>query len=116
MAESIHALREAQKPNPFAPSPAMEELFACLDQGALEALAAGTEAVIHCAGTVRGARRSDFDRVNAEGAGRVARAAAVLPRPPRFLLMSSLAARMPDDYAGSKWRNECAVKSARDLR
>jgi len=37
MAESIHTLREAQKPNPFAPSPAMDELFACLDQGALDA-------------------------------------------------------------------------------
>jgi len=37
MAESIHTLREAQKPNPFAPSPAMEELFACLDQGTLDA-------------------------------------------------------------------------------
>jgi nucleoside-diphosphate-sugar epimerase len=86
------------------------------DQGALEALTAGTEAVIHCAGTVRGARRPDFDRVNAEGAGRVARAAALLPRPPRFLLMSSLAARMPElsDYAGSKWRGECAVKAASD--
>ena len=44
------------------------------------ALVAGTDAVIHCAGTVRGARRADFDRVNAEGAGRVARAAASLPR------------------------------------
>src|SRR4029453_7933541 len=80
------------------------------------ALVAGTEAVIHSAGTVRGARRSDFDRVNAEGAGRVARAAPLPPRPPRFLLMSSLAARMPElsDYAGSKWRGECAVKAASD--
>jgi tetratricopeptide (TPR) repeat protein len=37
MAGSIRTLREAQKPNPFAPSPAMEELFACLDQGSLDA-------------------------------------------------------------------------------
>lgn len=100
-----------------APSSGVEWLPGDLeDTGALEALAAGTEAVIHCAGTVRGARRSDFDRVNAEGAGRVARAAALLPRPPRFLLMSTLAARRPElsDYAGSKWRGECAVRAASD--
>ncbi len=84
------------------------------DQGALDALVAGTDAVIHCAGVVRGACRSDFDRVNADGAGRVARAAASLDRVPRFLLISSLAARTPQlsDYAASKWRGECAVKAA----
>ena len=37
MVESILTLREAKKPNPFAPSPAMEELFASLDQGTLDA-------------------------------------------------------------------------------
>jgi 2-alkyl-3-oxoalkanoate reductase len=101
--------------SPPAARPGVEWLPGDLeDPGALEALAAGTEAVIHCAGAVRGAQRSDFDRVNAEGAGRVAHAAALSPRPPRLLLMSSLAARMPglSDYAGSKWRGECAVKAA----
>ncbi len=83
------------------------------NQRALDALVAGTGAVIHCAGAVRGARRSDFDRVNAEGAGRVAQAAARLGRTPRFLLISSLAARMPglSPYAASKWQGECAVKA-----
>ena len=37
MAEAILALRSEVKVNPFAPSPAMEELFSCLDQGALDA-------------------------------------------------------------------------------
>ena len=89
------------------------------DSRALEALVAGTHAVVHCAGTVRGARRSDFDSVNAEGAGRIAAAAARLVPAPRLLLMSSLAARMPElsDYAASKWRGENAVKAAaKDLR
>ena len=83
------------------------------DPEALGALVAGVDAVIHCAGTVRGARQADFDRVNAEGAGRVAQAATKAARAPRFLLMSSLAARMPElsHYAGSKWRGECAVKA-----
>ena len=84
------------------------------DQGTLNALVAGTDAVIHCAGVVRGACRSDFDPVNAAGAGRVARAAASQDRVPRFLLISSLAARMPQlsHYAASKWHGECAVKAA----
>jgi len=37
MAEAVLTLRADRKLNPFAPSPAMEELFACLDQGALDA-------------------------------------------------------------------------------
>ncbi len=37
MADAILALRSGRKLNPFAPSPAMEELFSCLDQGALDA-------------------------------------------------------------------------------
>ena len=37
MAETIIALRLDRKANPFAPSPAMDELFACLDQGMLDA-------------------------------------------------------------------------------
>lgn len=84
------------------------------DSRALDALVAGSHAVVHCAGTVRGARRSDFDSVNAQGAGRVATAAASLVPAPRFLLMSSLAARMPElsHYAASKWRGENAVKAA----
>lgn len=89
------------------------------DSPALEALVAGTYAVVHCAGTVRGARRSDFDSVNAEGAGRIAAAAAAVAPASRFLLMSSLAARMPElsHYAASKRRGENAVKAAaKDLR
>ena len=48
---------------------------------------------------------------------RLVRAAASLPRAPRFLLMSSLAARMPElsDYAGSKRQGERALEAAREL-
>ena len=89
------------------------------DEKALTALVAGTAAVIHCAGAVRGASRVDFDRINADGARRIAQAAASQMESPRFLLISSLAARMPglSDYAGSKWRGECAVmESCSDMR
>jgi nucleoside-diphosphate-sugar epimerase len=89
------------------------------DSRTLAALVAGTCAVVHCAGAVRGAWRSEFESVNAGGAGRIAAAAAGLTPAPRFLLMSSLAARMPElsDYAASKRSGENAVKAAaKDLR
>lgn len=84
------------------------------DRPALDALLAGAAAVIHCAGAVRGARQSDFDRVNAEGVARAAEAAARCEPAPRFLLLSSLAARMPQlsHYAASKSKGESAIKAA----
>jgi len=60
------------------------------DSAALSRLAAGAYSVIHCAGSVRGATRAQFDLVNVSGArdcARIARDAGVS----RFLLISSLA-------------------------
>jgi len=74
--------------------------------------------VIHCAGAVRGAGRAHFDRINADGAARLARAAASDAASgagrPRLLLLSSLAARSPElsHYAASKRRGESAVAAA----
>ena len=80
---------------------------------ALNALVADVNAVIHCAGAVRGVTRADFDKINEAGALHVAQAAAAQAAPPRFLLISSLAARMPElsHYAGSKWRGEATIKN-----
>lgn len=82
------------------------------DVEAVKALVKDTYAVIHCAGVVRGASRKDFDDVNEEGAKRVALAAEQADTA-RFLLISSLAARMPNlsHYAASKQRGEASVKS-----
>jgi nucleoside-diphosphate-sugar epimerase len=113
----VRALYRLRAGRTLPSSPGVEWLPGDLDDpDALDALVAGTDAVIHCAGTVRGARQADFDRVNAEGAGRIAQAAARAARAPRFLLMSSLAARMPElsHYAASKRRGESAVKAASD--
>jgi nucleoside-diphosphate-sugar epimerase len=95
--------------------PSVEWIAGGLDSDdSLRALVAGAHAVVHCAGVVRGARRADFDRVNAEGTARLARAAAAgRSRAPRFLLMSSLAAREPglSHYAASKRRGETALSA-----
>jgi len=81
------------------------------DRDALAALVTGAEAVIHCAGSVRGARRADFDRVNETGVLDTVDAARNDAGCRRFLLVSSLAAREPQlsDYAGSKRRGELAL-------
>ncbi len=80
------------------------------DTEALARLVAGADALVHCAGVGRGAGRDVFDRVNAEGVARIA-ARAAAAQVPRFLLMSSLAAREPQlsPYAASKRAGEVAL-------
>ena len=83
------------------------------DHVALATLVKGADAFVHCAGSVRGARRADFDRVNEQGVLDTVRAAHGEPGCRRYLLISSLAAREPQlsDYAGSKWRGERALEA-----
>ncbi|MHB1240305.1 MAG: NAD-dependent epimerase/dehydratase family protein [Gammaproteobacteria bacterium] len=84
------------------------------DTECLRELTRGADAVIHCAGAVRGARRADFDLVNVAGVARLAAVAASYQPAPRFLLMSSLAAREPglSFYASSKRDGEDALAGA----
>lgn len=83
------------------------------DEAALARLVAGVDWVVHGAGTVSAPRRADFLRINTTGTRSVARAAAALARPPRLLLLSSLAARHPSlsPYAQSKRRAELEVEA-----
>jgi nucleoside-diphosphate-sugar epimerase len=78
------------------------------DRRALENLAAGSFAVVHCAGVVRGATQEAFDRINLTGVSNLVDALLSAPRPPRLLSLSSLAAREPglSFYAASKRRGE----------
>jgi nucleoside-diphosphate-sugar epimerase len=78
------------------------------DQESLERLVRGVDAVVHCAGVVRGASQNDFDRINIEGVTRLVKVAAKQHPVPRFLLLSSLAAREPQlsFYAASKRNGE----------
>ena len=84
------------------------------DLPSLNRLLANADAVIHCAGAVRGVTQADFDLINEIGARHVAEVAAAQNKPPRLLLISSLAARMPElsHYAGSKMRGELAIKNS----
>jgi 2-alkyl-3-oxoalkanoate reductase len=73
-------------------------------EAALAELVAGVDAVVHCAGLVAARSAAEFQRVNTNGTARLLRAAAAGADRPRFLLISSLAAREPQlsPYASSK--------------
>ena len=81
------------------------------DVDSLKRLVSGVDAVVHCAGAVRGATRDHFKRINVDGVARLMHAAAEQHPLPRFLFMSSLAARQPDvsHYAASKQQAETIV-------
>jgi nucleoside-diphosphate-sugar epimerase len=66
------------------------------------------DAVVHCAGAVRGASQAYFNQVNVDGVARLVQAATGEHPAPRFLLVSSLAAREPQlsAYAASKRAGE----------
>lgn len=77
----------------------------CLeDTQSLARLLTGVEAVVHCAGRVRGLEEREFNLVNVAGLARLVRAAGRLHPTPRILSLSSLAAREPQvsPYAASK--------------
>lgn len=85
------------------------------DIESLRALVAGVDAVVHCAGAVRGTSLGQFETTNAAGVTHLLESA-VEQKVPRFLLMSSLAAREPSlsAYASSKKSGEEALKAYRD--
>jgi len=84
------------------------------DLASLRCLVKGAETVVHCAGLVRAVSQEDFIRVNVDGVTKLAHAAAEQQPSPRFLLLSSLAAREPDvsPYAASKRQGEMALTAA----
>jgi nucleoside-diphosphate-sugar epimerase len=69
--------------------------------------------VVHCAGAIRGRSAAQFNQVNVEGMARLVQAARELHPLPRFLLMSSLAAREPQlsHYAASKRAGEDVLRT-----
>lgn len=83
---------------------------------ALRQLLAGSAAVIHCAGTVRGRTPADFASANVLGCQHLVQAIKDSDTPPRLLALSSLAAREPQlsHYAASKFAGEQVVSASGD--
>ena len=67
---------------------------------------------MHCAAAIRAPSKEAFVQVNRDGTLCLAQAIVAEPRPPRLLLMSSLAARAPEvsPYAATKRMAEEAVR------
>ena len=71
------------------------------------------ESVIHIAGETRGVCRKDFHATNVQGIANLIQACRTQNLVPKFVLLSSLAAREPSlsPYAWSKWEGENILKN-----
>ena len=85
------------------------------DVDSLRELVTDVDAVVHCAGAVRGATLDEFKRINTDGVTRLLQVATE-QKVSRFLLMSSLAAREPSlsAYALSKKLGEDVLRQNGD--
>jgi len=109
---NVRALVRSRSAHRMPEKPGLETITGSLeDVESLNRLVRGAAAVVHCAGAVRGATAADFNEVNVDGLERLVRAVLSLSPRPRFLLLSSLAARAPElsDYASSKRKGELAL-------
>ena len=91
--------------HPVAQAPSIRWIQGDLqDRRALAELIGEAPAVVHCAGRVRGGSAAEFQRTNVEGTANLLAAIGDCRSTPRFLLISSLAARHPELswYAASK--------------
>lgn len=83
------------------------------DRRSLDALVAGADAVIHLAGAINAARPAGFAAANVAGTAMLADAAAATGAQPRFLLVSSLAARRPELSAYARTKREAEAELRR---
>ncbi len=84
------------------------------DVASLARCLADADALVHCAGAVRGASEAAFRRANVEVLENLVAATRAMPRLERFVHVSSLAAREPEvsPYARSKRDGETVVTRA----
>ncbi len=93
------------------PSACRKEPVALSDELGVSAVVADCDAVVYCAGSVRGRRPADFSAANIIGVKAMLSALEQTPNAPPLLLVSSLAASKPQlsDYAHSKFEGEQLV-------
>lgn len=111
----IRILTRRKVLDPALTGPEVEAVPGALeDRDSLARLVEGADAVVHVAGLIKARSRAAFFQGNAEGVGALAAIAAAAPAPPRFILLSSLAAREPQlsDYGASKLAGEQALIGA----
>lgn len=99
---------------PMPPRDGVEWVAGSLeDQASLESLCTGADAVIHVAGVLNARDEAGFEAGNVAGTAAML-AAAKTAKAPRFVHVSSLAAREPSlsRYSASKARSEVLVKTS----
>ncbi len=81
---------------------------------ALTELVDRADAVIHCAGSVRGSCQQDFDQTNVEGTARLLEAMQGTDGRCRLVMLSSITAREPELswYAQSKFKSEQLLENS----
>jgi len=110
----VRALTRDRSAHKLPELPGLEAVSGSLqDSESLRLLLHDASAVVHCAGAVRGVTAADFNAVNVDGVIQLVQAALSLSPRPRFLSLSSLAARAPQlsHYASSKRQGEQALAS-----
>ena len=110
----VRALTRDHSAHKLPELPGLEAVSGSLqDSESLRLLLQDASAVVHCAGAVRGVTAADFNAVNVDGVIQLVEAALSLSPRPRFLSLSSLAARAPQlsHYASSKRQGEQALAS-----
>ena len=110
----VRALSRRTSSDERAQDPAIRWIQGRLDDPeSLRQLLSGTDTVIHAAGVVRGSEWRQFKKVNTDGVARMVQAVEQMHPSPRFLLISSLAAREPklSHYAASKRQGEEVLQS-----
>ena len=82
------------------------------DRSALLDLVSGVDVVIHAGGRITARKRHDFESANIIGTENLVRAAADQPVPPRFIYLSTMAAREPhlSAYAATKREGEMRLR------
>ena len=111
---SVRALARPRSAHKLPKLPGLEAVIGSLqDSASLNCLLQDACAVVHCAGAVRGVTAADFNAVNVDGVKQLVRAALSQSHRPRFLSLSSLAARAPQlsHYASSKHQGEHVLAS-----
>jgi nucleoside-diphosphate-sugar epimerase len=83
------------------------------DEAALRRLLQDADVIVHAAGVIKARDLAAFMAVNRDGVTRIAELALEVAPSARFLLVSSLAARVPElsDYAASKRAGEAAASA-----
>ena len=109
----VRALVRTSKDIPGLHHPDISLIHGSLENTeSLNRLLEGCTGIIHCAGAIRGSRKEDFVPTNVQGVSQLLTVCLSQPSPPRFVHLSSLAAREPSlsPYAWSKHEGERVIR------